>query len=659
MFVVRRDTHNPLLAPQRERPWEAVATFNPSAVATEEGVRLYYRAMGNSEALQTPHAGLSSVGTAFSEDGVHFHSRRQILAPAEEWDRFGCEDPRVTLFEGRWYCFYTALGGYPFGPDNIKVAVAIGDGPESFDERHLVTPFNAKAAALFPERVGGEVVLLLTAHTDWTAEHPRPTIALARAREVADFFDPGYWHAWHERLVERALPELRRSDGDHVEAGAAPVLTEKGWLLIYSNIQDYYDEHRRTFTVEAALLDRDDPYKLLSRTESILVPQEIYEEYGMVPRIVFPTGATVAAGGMLDIWYGAADTVCAKASVRLADLLSALDPGEHSRPFTRAAENPILSPQGTGWQARDVFNAAALDIDGTAYILYRAMSADNTSTIGLALSRDGIHIDERLPEPVYAPRAEFEMKQGSPTGNSGCEDPRIVRLEDPLNRLGSGLVCMTYTAYDGAHSPKGALSTISVEDFLARRFDRWSAPVLTTPDEVDDKDTALLPETVDGNYVLYHRVSGRICADLVPDLTFGKRVSRCIELFGPRHGMWDSEKVGIAGPPIKVTLPDGSVGWLMIYHGVSRHSTYRLGAALLDASGIQVTARMADPIFEPVEAYEREGEVPNVVFSCGQVVRPDPRSSEGASTLYLYYGGADKVLGVATASLSRILAALT
>ena len=370
-------------------------------------------------------------------------------------------------------------------------------------------------------------------------------------------------------------------------------------------------------------------------------PQETCEEYGFVPRIVFPTGASLRSntgGTMLDIWYGGADTVCAKASVRLADLLRTLDPGAPSHTFLRATNNPILAPGGDGFEARDVFNAAAIDIDGTVYILYRAMSADNTSTIGLALSKDGIHIDERLAEPIYAPRAEFERKSGVPTGNSGCEDPRISRIDDTLY--------MTYTAYDGVHPPKGALSTISIENFLARRFDRWSLPVLTTPEEVDDKDTALLPEQVEGNFVLYHRVSGQICADTLPDLSFKQRVSRCIEILGPRHGMWDSQKVGIAGPPIKA-----GVYWLMIYHGVSRHATYRLGAALLDASGTVLLARSADPIFEPEAPYEMAGEVPHVVFACGQVVRGD--------TLYLYYGAADKVVCVATASLSELVAALT
>lgn len=639
MFVVHREPHNPILAPQRERPWEALATYNPSVVRADDGMlRLFYRALGNPDALQTPGAALSTIGVATSEDGVHFHSRQQVIVPQEPWDVFGCEDPRVTFFEGRWYCFYTALGGYPFGPDNIKVALAIGDAPDHFTERHLITPFNAKAATLFPERIDGDVVMLLTAHTDWSSEHPRPTIALARAKRIEDFYAPGYWEEWHAHLSEHALPEMRRIDTDHVEVGASPLLTEQGWLLIYSYIQDYYDEHRRTFSIEAAILDAHDPRKVLSRTESMLVPQEFYEEYGIVPNIVFPTGLTRRDDGMLDIWYGAADTVCAKASVELAGLLAALDPTMAARTFSRSSKNPILTPRAEGFDSRDVFNTASIDINGTVYLLYRAMDKDNTSTIGLATSKDGLTIDERLSEPIYVPRAEFELKRGSPTGNSGCEDPRIVQIGEMLH--------MTYTAYDGVRAPAGAVSSISVADFLARKFDQWSAPQLLTPEHVDDKDLALLPEKIGENYLLYHRINNQICADVLPDLTSGRRVSRCIEILGPRHGMWDSEKVGCAGPAIKV-----GNRWLMIYHGVSRHATYRLGALLLDASGTTVLARTADSIFEPLEAYEKEGEVPNVVFSCGTVVRGD--------TLYLYYGGADKVIGVATASLSHILDALS
>ena len=71
-----------------------------------------------------------------------------FIVPKEEWDKFGCEDPRVTYFEGVFYTFYTALSKYPFSSDGIKVAVALSKDLEKITERHLVTPFNAKAMTL-------------------------------------------------------------------------------------------------------------------------------------------------------------------------------------------------------------------------------------------------------------------------------------------------------------------------------------------------------------------------------------------------------------------------------------------------------------------------------------------------------------------------------
>jgi len=632
MFVVRRNAENPILSPRRGQPWEALATFNPSVIQKKKHIEMYYRAIANPDPLVPPHEGLSTIGRAVSEDGVHFTSREQVLAPKETWDTYGCEDPRATEFEGVTYLTYTALGGYPFNGDNIKVAIAVAKDGEHFTERHLATPFNAKAFAIFPERVGGKVAAFLTVHTD----QPPAEVALVLADHIEDFWSPDFWAAWYGDWQSHTI-NFKRNDRDHVEVGAPPILTEKGWIFFYSYIENYFGGGPRVFTIEAALLDKDNPRKMLGRTYPLLVPEEIYEKYGVVPDIVFPTSAVVR-GDNIDLYYGAADTTCAKAEIKLADLLRDLDPEKPARTFTRAKDNPILLPRGLGFESRAVFNAAAIDVADSVHILYRAMGADNTSTLGYARSKDGVHIDERLDTPAYSPRADFEQKRGVPNGNSGCEDPRLVVIGDRVH--------LTYTAYDGAHNPRGAASSISVADFLAKHFDKWAEPVLITPDEVDDKDVGLLPSTVGGSYVLYHRISNHICADVIPDLSFKKRVSRCIEIMGPREGMWDAAKVGIAGPPIKVDQ-----GWLLIYHGVSHHSHYRLGAALLDPSGMIVLARTADPIFQAVEPYEKEGEVPNVVFSCGGIVRGD--------TLYLYYGGGDKVLGVATASLSHILKALT
>lgn len=638
MFFIQRHPENPILAPKREQPWQAHAAFNPSVIKTADGVRMYYRALANPAAIVAPFAPQSTIGLTESKDGVHFTRDRQVIAPKEEWEAFGCEDPRATVINGTTYVTYTALGGYPFGPGNIKAAIAISKDGEHFDERHLVTPFNAKAFTLFPEKVGGEYFAIITAHTDYTDDHPRPTIGIARAKSIEEFWNPEFWNAWHGDLSAHALDDLRRSDADHVEVGAPPILTEHGWLLIYSYIQHYYDEHKRTFGIEAVLLEKNDPRKVISRTYPFLVPEEIYERYGVVSNIVFPTSAIVSDDGMLDIFYGAADTTCARARVRLKDLLDSLRP-EHAPVFVRAKENPILIPEkNNSFEEKLVFNPAAFMLDDKVHILYRAMDNLNTSVIGYAVSSDGIHIDERLSSPVYVPRADFEKKNGKPDGNSGCEDPRTTIIGDRLY--------MTYTAYDGVRSPKGAITSISLDDFRARRFEAWEAPFIITPDEYDDKDLSLLPEKQKEGFLIYHRVSGRICADILRELSPDTKVTRCIEIMGPRAGMWDAAKVGIAGPPLRVPG-----GWLFLYHGVSWRGRYRVGAALLDESGTTVIARSADPIFEPVEPYELFGEIPNVVFPCGSVIRGD--------TLYMYYGGADTVVGVATASLSRILAALS
>jgi predicted GH43/DUF377 family glycosyl hydrolase len=286
-----------------------------------------------------------------------------------------------------------------------------------------------------------------------------------------------------------------------------------------------------------------------------------------------------------------------------------------------------------------VFNAAAIDLGGRVHLLYRAMGEDNTSTIGYAATKDGVKILERAEEPVYVPREEFEKKHGSGRGNSGCEDPRITKIDNTLY--------MTYTAYDGVHSTRVALSTISEKDFLARRWNKWSKPVLTTPEHVNDKDTCIVPEKIGGQYMLMHRIDPMICADFLDILDFKKnKLTRCIEMMGPRPGMWDSEKIGIAGPPIKTEK-----GWLLIYHGVSKTSTYRLGAVLLDLQNPSIVlSRSVDTIFEPIEEYERVGVVGKVVFSCGIVKRGD--------TLLIYYGAADTVLGVAKLSLKKLLTIL-
>jgi predicted GH43/DUF377 family glycosyl hydrolase len=109
-------------------------------------------------------------------------------------------------------------------------------------------------------------------------------------------------------------------------------------------------------------------------------------------------------------------------------------------------------------------NPGALYEDGKVHLVYRAMSGDNTSVMGYAVSSDGFTIDERLHEPIYVPREDFEAK-GIADGNSGCEDPRLTLIEDT--------VYMLYTAYRGDQEPRVAITSIARNDFLMRC---WNSP---------------------------------------------------------------------------------------------------------------------------------------------------------------------------------------
>lgn len=637
MFTVTRSRHNPVLIPIPEHYWEAFATFNPSPVKRGRTTFLLYRAMSLPDVLTTPNQ-RSIVGIAQSTDGKHFIKHAPFIVPEDEWEKFGCEDPRVTYFEGAYYVFYTALGAHPFSAEGIKVAVAVSKDLKKVNERHLVTPFNAKAMALFPERIGGKVTAIFSAHTDM----PPAKMAIVQTDEVAGLWAKETWTDFEANIPARSI-DPRRTPYDHVEVGAPPIKTPHGWLLVYSHVQNYFpgQDAPRIFGVEALLLDHEDPTKIIGRTKGpLLSPEESYERAGHVDNIVFPSGALLY-GDTIHLYYGAADTTGCQASINMADLTSTMCPNiAPDWHLKRFSGNPtITANKAHPWEAKAVFNPGAIRLGGTTHLFYRAVSSDNTSSIGYATTKDGLTVDWRSPEPIYVPRAPFEMKKIEGK-NSGCEDPRITKIGERIY--------MCYTAFDGIGPPRVAVSSIREKDFLNRDF-QWSPPELITPAAVDDKDTCLLPEKFGKKYFILHRVGTDICGDYIDSLDFAKsKVNKCIRILGPRQGSWDGIKVGITAPPMRTKK-----GWLLLYHAISRvHHTYRVGAVLLDLKDPTIVyARSADPIFEPEAPYEKEGLVNNVVFPCGMV--------SCGGLLYVYYGAADQVCGVATMKLDILLNALS
>lgn len=632
MLHVKRSEENPLLLPDSQNYWEDLATFNGSPLKEKQTVHILYRALGHPELIAGVFLPLSTIGHASGKDGVHFGKHTQFIVPEEPWETYGCEDPRITKLGESYYVFYTALSTFPFTPEGITVGLAITDDLKTVREKHHVTPFNSKAMTLFPEKINGKFAALLSINTD----QPPSTIALATFEHEADIWSKKHWTAWYKKLPEHAL-NLSKQPGDHVEIGAAPIKTKEGWLLVYSHIYRY-GTPGQVFGIEAVLLDLEDPRVIIGRTKTpLLVPQEEYEHYGMIPNIVFPSGAYVEKDD-LHIYYGAADTTVCRATLSLSDLLHEMLRTTSPLHFERAPENPILSPVPEhAWESKMVFNPAAIyDESNVTHLVYRAMGADDTSVFGYARSNDGIHIDERFPEPIYIPRENFELKYHP--GNSGCEDARISRIGETYY--------MCYTAFDGINPPRVALTEISVRDFHAYRFDRWSKPILISPPGIDDKDASLFPEKINGQYVFLHRIQPSIDLNYIENLKYfdGKHYLIRNPIMLPRIGMWDDLKIGLSSTPIKTKH-----GWLLLYHGVSSiDHAYRVGAALLDLKHPEkVIGRTQSPIFEPEMPYEKEGIVPNVVFPCGAVII--------GKNLIIYYGGADTVIGVASIELASLM----
>ena len=216
----------------------------------------------------------------------------------------------------------------------------------------------------------------------------------------------------------------------------------------------------------------------------------------------------------------------------------------------------------------------------------------------------------------------------------GIEDPRITFLEE------LGKYAVAYTAF-GKEGPGVALAL--TEDF--RRFERYGLIM-----EPDDKDAALLPRRIAGQFALLHRPmtdsGGHIWISFSPDLrNWGSRK----RLLKARRGAWwDANKVGLSPPLIET-----SRGWLMLYHGV-RHTAsgalYRLGLALLALDEPAHCLLRGDSwILGPETSYERHGDVGNVAFPCGITLGTD------GDTINLYYGAADTCVALATGSVRELL----
>lgn len=325
------------------------------------------------------------------------------------------------------------------------------------------------------------------------------------------------------------------------------------------------------------------------------------------------------------------------------------------------SDQPILSPDPRhDWENLVATNPGAWydKESGEVLLIYRACGDDEDHhvNLGLAKSKDGFHFERVCDKPL------LERVDGAWDGGS-IEDPRVVKFgeyyfityaavpygpgrywELPKRRLPEGL-------------PDEAPYILKENDTrtglaITKDFKQFYRPGYLTDPMYDDRDVIIFPEKVNGKFVTLHRpmqwvgeeygteapaIWMAFCDDLFEH--------KDLKLLAKAEYDWEC-KIGGSAPPIKT-----EDGWFMLYHAVGPDSQYRVGAMLLDLENpLKVTHRLPEPILVPEYDFECVGLYKGICFPCGNIVKD--------GTLFVYYGGADQYVGVATCEFAEILAEL-
>lgn len=328
-------------------------------------------------------------------------------------------------------------------------------------------------------------------------------------------------------------------------------------------------------------------------------------------------------------------------------------------------EGIILKKTSLGFERCGVMNPAVISNENGIHMFYRAISAENDSTIGYCKLSDPLTVEYRMEVPLLYPQEEYESQ--------GIEDPRLVKI--------GATYYLTYTAYNGTNA-LGALAIssdlltfeklgiiapkITYHEFqkLAAaknninekytRFNEQSLKNKVLPETVLiwDKNLIFFPEKIHGKLYFMHRVKPDIqiaCIEKIEDLTkvFWQHYFLNLDKHIMLSAKYAHEVSYIGGgcPPIRTEH-----GWLIVYHGVYdtiEGYIYTACVALFDLNDPQKEiARLPYPLFAPETPWEKKGNVNNVCFPTACLVFN--------GILYIYYGAADEQIAVVSLPLSQL-----
>lgn len=292
----------------------------------------------------------------------------------------------------------------------------------------------------------------------------------------------------------------------------------------------------------------------------------------------------------------------------------------------RYAGNPVVTAADMPVDAECVFNCGVAVHDQKVVMLVNAWDKEWVPRFFVGYSSDGIRFQVSEKNMVQPPD-EYPYAQ-----TDGIFDTRITRIEE-----------WYYITYNTSSRLGGRIRLARTRDFKSLE----DMGFITAPDH---RNCVLFPEKINGSYVRLERPNVNDCGDIYisysPDLIHWGRTNLLLER-GTRY--WEHAKIGPGAPPVKT-----DEGWLCIYHGVRQGMngyTYQAGCFLLDLEDPgRIKGKMRGVLLSPAEPYERTGITPNVVFPTGAVVfGADP------DELKIYYGCADTCMGMAKASISRLV----
>ncbi|MDW8050911.1 MAG: glycoside hydrolase family 130 protein [Armatimonadota bacterium] len=244
---------------------------------------------------------ISHLRLARSKDGIHFTiDEEPTLFPETPYEEYGIEDCRITQIDGVYYLCYTAVSRY-----GISVGIARTEDFKSFQRLGLILHHENKNVVLFPRKIKGRYAAL---HRTAASPFNGPNMWLAYSPDLLHWGD-------HRFLM---APRIHHWDSRRIGAGAPPVETPEGWIVIYHGVNA-----KDGYCAGVALLDLEEPHRVISRShEPLIVPTEDYEVSGFFERVVFPTGLTPMGDGRWLVYYGVADRSVAVAETTLEELIS-------------------------------------------------------------------------------------------------------------------------------------------------------------------------------------------------------------------------------------------------------------------------------------------------------------------------------------------------